>query len=60
VVTVSLLLLNVLLMTVGPFLVVAPLALAARLSCPSGHRVRRPLFRTPAFRFPSIRLEVSW
>lgn len=58
--TVSLLLLNVLLMTVGPFLVVAPLALAARLSCPSGHRVRRPFLRMPSLRLPTIRLEVSW
>lgn len=56
----SLLLLNILLITFGPFVVVAPLAVAARLSVPAGHSVRRPSFRMPALRLPTFRLEISW
>jgi hypothetical protein len=51
----SLILLNALLILVGPFLVVAPMALAA-LAQFSPPRRRQPV----AWRMPSIRLEVAW
>lgn len=54
----SLLMLNILLMTVGPFLVVLPLAAAAWLQ--SSSAVRPVRLRMPALRLPSIRIEVAW
>lgn len=47
--------LNILLMVVGPFVVVAPVAVAARLSWPASSRVRPVRFRTPA-----VRAAVAW
>jgi len=54
----SLLVLNILLMTLGPFLVVAPLAVAARLSWPAAPASRR--VRPVRFRMPSVRVAVTW
>lgn len=51
--------LNILLMLLGPFVVVAPVAVAACLSWPAD-RVRPVRFRMPTFRLPTLRLELSW
>jgi len=51
----SLLLLNILLMLVGPFAVVLPLAAIARREFAPRRRALR--FRSA---FPSIRIEVAW
>lgn len=57
----SLFLLNILLMLLGPFVVVVPLAAVAwREFSPASPRVRAARFRMPALRLPTIRLEMSW
>jgi len=53
----SLLMLNLLLMLAGPFAVVLPLAAVARREF--APRRRTPRFR-PAFRVPTLRIEVAW
>jgi hypothetical protein len=50
----SLVLLNALLILVGPFLVVAPLAVVAVVQF--SPRRRQPI----AWRMPSLRIEVAW
>jgi hypothetical protein len=53
----SLVVLNALLILAGPFAVVLPLAIAARMQfAPPSRR----LFRLPVLRLPVIRLAVAW
>jgi hypothetical protein len=52
----SLMLLTALLVLVGPFLVVSPLALIARQAFSPPARRRPPM----SWHLPSIRLEVAW
>jgi hypothetical protein len=52
--------LNALLILLGPFLVVLPLAGIAHLGRPSSNRVRPARRRFSDLRFPRLQLEVTW